>query len=164
MPGINGPTVPNARSSTSIRFTLMTGEVSVNPYPSMMGTFAAVKIRISRTWQAAPPLTIATTLLPSASRHLLKISLLASDNCRLYQAPIGLIDLITRRQIMRPIEQLLLHPRQFSPFMHDPVIYLLQQPRHRHEHLRLHLLQVLPDRIHALRIIDRTVVEQIDIA
>src|SRR5258708_454960 len=64
---------------------------------------------------------------------------------------------------MRPKEQLLLDPCKLVSLVHDPVIYLFQQPGHRYEHLRLYLLQIVPDGIHALGIVDGTVVEQIDI-
>ena len=54
-----------------------------NPLFESERIFAAVKMRISLTWQAAPPLTIDFILPPSPSLHLLKIILLAIDNCSL---------------------------------------------------------------------------------
>src|SRR5688572_20421380 len=53
----------------------------------MIMTLAAVKILISLTWQAAPPVTMHWILLPRASLYLLKIILLAMASCVLYQKP-----------------------------------------------------------------------------
>ncbi len=68
----------------------MTGEVSVRPYPSIITIRAAVKILSSLTWQAAEPVTIAFTFPPNAALHLLKISLLAMPNFKLYNTPLFL--------------------------------------------------------------------------
>src|SRR5688572_27746578 len=84
---INVPTVPNILFFGFILFTLITGDVSVKPYPSNIGTLAAVNTLNSLTWQAAEPVTIAFTFAPNASLHLLKINLLAMPNWRLYQIP-----------------------------------------------------------------------------
>ena len=74
------PTVPTLKPLFLRSFTEITGEVSVNPYPSITGIPAAAKMRVNLVCKAALPDTISSRFPPSPSFHLLKISLRAIFN------------------------------------------------------------------------------------
>ncbi len=77
---------PFTSSDVECTFNLWTGRARLTSCAAIR-EMTAVKILSTGSQQAAPPETMATILLPSASRHFLNMSLLAIASRKLYHAP-----------------------------------------------------------------------------
>src|SRR5450432_3234567 len=106
-------------------------------------------MRKSRSWQAAPPVMIYLILFPRASRHLLKMSLFASESCILYH---------------QPWFRLLSYFFPISTAQKNKLfVYFFQESGNRCEQIWFYFQQIGADRFHTFGIINTISTEQVNI-